>query len=211
MKQYIFMYKGERFNSISHLVGVVLACIGVTFLLAVAINKGDAFKIVGFGIYGLMLVSLYAVSTIYHSTQGRAKNFFRQLDYISIYLMIAGSYTPFTLITLRGVWGWTLFGIIWSLAVIGIIQEIIVGKKTRKFSLFIYLLMGWLIIIAINPLVASLPSAGLWWLIAGGLSYTFGVAFFVLDEKIRHFHGVWHLCVLAGSICQFICLYFYVA
>lgn len=205
------MYKGERFNSISHLFGIVLACIGASALITEAINKGDTWRIVGFSIYGAMLILLYSVSTIYHSTKGRLKNFFRQLDYISIYLMIAGSYTPFTLITLRGVWGWSLFGAVWGLALIGIIQEIILGKKTRKYSLIIYPLMGWIIVIAINPLLESLSRAGFWWLAAGGLSYTFGIVFFLLDEKVKHFHGVWHLCVLAGSICQFICLFQYVA
>ena len=205
------MYKGERFNSITHLLGVVLACVGVTLLLNIAIEKSDILKIIGFSVYGLMLVLLYSISTIYHSTKGKWKDLFRQLDYVSIYLMIAGSYTPITLITLGGTLGWSLFGIIWGLAVIGIIQEIWLGKKTRKFSIFIYLLMGWLVIIAIKPLVNSLPSGGLWWLVCGGLAYTFGVGFFLLDEKYKHFHGIWHLFVLAGSICQFISLYVYVA
>ncbi|MFZ3231169.1 MAG: hemolysin III family protein [Pseudobdellovibrio sp.] len=204
------MYKGEKFNSISHLLGVVLAFIGATALLTIAINKGDIWRIVGFSIYGFMLILLYSVSTIYHSVKGRLKDIFRQLDYISIYLMIAGSYTPFTLISLRGVWGWSLFGAVWGLALIGIIQEVILGKKTRKYSLIIYPLMGWIIVLAINPLMESLSTAGFWWLAAGGLAYTFGIVFFLLDEKIRHFHGVWHLCVLAGSICQFICLFKYV-
>lgn len=205
------MYKGERFNSISHLVGVALACIGASALLSIAIDRGDVYKIVGFSVYGLMLIMLYLVSTIYHSTKGPKKDFFRQLDYISIYLMIAGSYTPFTLITLRGAWGWSLFTIIWALAVIGIVQEILIGKKTRRYSLIIYVLMGWLIIVAIKPLLESLPGAGFLWLATGGLAYTFGIIFYLLDEKIKHFHGIWHLFVLAGSIFQFVCLYEYVA
>lgn len=205
------MYKGERFNSITHLIGIILALAGATALVTMAINKGDAWRIVGFSIYGVMMVLLYSVSTIYHSTKGRIKDIFRQLDYISIYLMIAGSYTPFTLVTLRGVWGWWLFGAVWGLALIGIIQEILIGKKTRKYSLMIYPLMGWLIVIAMKPLMESLSTAGFWWLAAGGLSYTFGIIFFLLDEKVKHFHGVWHLCVLAGSICQFLCLLLYVA
>jgi hemolysin III len=205
------MYKGEKFNSISHLIGVLLACTGVTLLLSVAIDKGDKYKIIGFSIYGIMLIALYLVSTIYHSTKGKVKDFFRQMDYISIYLMIAGSYTPFTLITLRGPWGWSLFGIIWFLAVVGITQEVLLGKKTRKYSIIIYLVMGWLIVLAAKPLINSLETSGFWWLAAGGLAYTFGVIFFLLDEKIKHFHGVWHLCVLTGSLCQFICLYKYVA
>lgn len=205
------MYKGERFNSISHLIGIVLACIGVSFLIAKVVDKNDVLKIVAFSIYGAILILLYLVSTIYHSTKGNVKNFFRQMDYVSIYLMIAGSYTPFTLITLHGVWGWSIFGVIWGLALIGIIQEFLVGKKTRKYSLIIYVLMGWLIVVAIKPLIEMLPRVGLWWMVAGGLAYTFGIIFFLLDEKYRHFHGYWHLCVLAGSICQFICLLFYVA
>ena len=205
------MYHGEKFNSISHLIGALLACAGVSFLLAVAIDKNDILKIVGFSVYGGMMVTLYMISTIYHSTKGKLKDFFRQMDYISIYLMIAGSYTPIALVVLNGFWGWLLFGIIWGLAVIGIFQEMMLGKKTRRYSILIYLLMGWLILIAIKPLVNSLPTGGLWWLVFGGLFYTFGVGFFLLDEKYKHFHGFWHLCVLAGSICQFICLYIYVA
>ena len=205
------MYRGERFNSISHLIGVILACIGVSFLIAVAVEKGESLKIIAFSVYGAVLIALFAVSTIYHSTQGKIKDFFRQLDYISIYLMIAGSYTPFSLLTLKGAWGWSIFGVIWGLALIGITQEVLIGKKTRRYSLMIYLLMGWLIVLAINPLVESLHPVGLAWLVAGGLSYTFGVIFFVLDEKFKHFHGIWHLFVLAGSICQFLCLLLYVA
>jgi len=206
------MYYGEKFNSISHFIGVLLACAGVSLLLVIAIDKSDVLKIIGFSIYGAMMVGLYMVSTIYHSLpQGKFKDFFRQMDYISIYLMIAGSYTPITLIILNGFWGWILFGVIWSLAFIGIIQEILLGKKTRKYSIFIYILMGWLALIAIKPLLASLSLGGILWLISGGFFYTFGVGFFLLDEKYKHFHGFWHLCVLAGSFCHFICLYIYVA
>ncbi|MBC7419400.1 MAG: hemolysin III family protein [Bdellovibrio sp.] len=205
------MYKGEKFNSISHLIGVILACVGVSFLISSSIDKGDVYKIIAFSIYGAILIGLYIVSTIYHSIKGPWKNVLRQMDYLSIYVMIAGSYTPFTLVTLRGVWGWSLFAIIWTLALAGIIQEIYLGKKTRRYSLIIYLLMGWLIVVAMKPLISSLAPAGLWWLIAGGLSYTVGVIFFVMDEKVRHFHGVWHLFVMGGSICQFVCLYLYVA
>ncbi len=205
------MYKGERFNSISHLVGVVMAGIGASLLISHSIITGDPYKITAFTIYGIILVGLYAISTIYHSIQGPWKDRFRQMDYLSIYVMIAGTYTPFTLVTLRGVWGWSLFTIIWTLALVGIVQEVMLGKKTRRYSLIIYLLMGWLIIVALKPLIASLETAGVWWLVAGGLSYTFGVIFFVFDEKVRHFHGIWHLFVMGGSICQFVCLFFYVA
>ncbi len=205
------MYKGERFNSITHLLGIIFSVFGAFLLVSIAIIKGDAWKIVGFSVYGTLLILLYSVSTIYHSSKGKVKELFRQLDYISIYLMIAGTYTPFTLITLRGVWGWTLFGVVWGLAIIGIIQEIYIGKKTRLYSLIIYPVMGWIIVLAIEPLLKGLSSAGLWWLAAGGLAYTFGIVFFLLDEKVKHFHGVWHLCVLLGSFCQFICLLIFVA
>ena len=206
------MYKGEKFNSYSHLIGVILAAVGASLLVSAALDKGDAFKIVAFSSYSVLLVFIYATSTMYHSVPvGRFKDFFRQMDYISIYLMIAGSYTPFTLITLKGPWGWSLFGVIWGLALIGIIQEVLIGKKTRKYSLLIYLLMGWLILLAIKPLLASLAPMGVVWLASGGVAYTVGVIFFVFDEKVRHFHGIWHLFVLAGSICQFLCLFLFVA
>jgi len=192
-------------------VGIILAIAGVTALLSVAIDKGDKWRILGFGVYGIMLILLYSISTIYHSVKGPLKDIFRQLDYLSIYLMIAGTYTPLTLITLRGPWGWSLFGAVWGLALIGMVQEILVGKKTRKYSLIIYPLMGWLIVVAMKPLMETLNPIGLRWLAAGGLAYTFGIVFFLLDEKFKHFHGIWHLCVLAGSICQFVCLFWYVA
>ncbi len=206
------MYKGEKFNSFTHLTGVIAAIVGVSLLIGIAVEKADVWKIVGFSIYGASLILLYSVSTIYHSIKhNKAKSIFRLLDYISIYLLIAGSYTPFALVTLRGPWGWTLFGIIWALAIIGIFQEVLIGKKTRRYSLILYVVMGWLIVIAIKPLIASLSPDGMWWLSAGGFSYTFGVIFFLMDEKFKHFHGIWHIFVMAGSFCQFICLYNYVA
>lgn len=206
------MYKGEKFNSLTHLTGVIAAIVGVSLLIGIAVEKADVWKIVGFSIYGASLILLYSVSTIYHSIKhNKAKSIFRLLDYISIYLLIAGSYTPFALVTLRGPWGWTLFGIIWALAIIGIFQEVLIGKKTRRYSLILYVVMGWLIVIAIKPLIASLSPDGMWWLSAGGFSYTFGVIFFLMDEKFKHFHGIWHIFVMAGSFCQFICLYNYVA
>ena len=205
------MYQGEKFNSFTHLVGSILSFIGVALLVSIAIEKGDIWKIIGFSVYGASLIMLYSVSTIYHSSRGKIKELFRQLDYISIYLLIAGTYTPFTLVTLRGVWGWSLFAVIWTLAIVGIIQEIYIGKKTRLYSLILYPLMGWIIVIAIEPLLEKLSSSGMYWLAAGGLAYTLGIAFFLLDEKVKHFHGVWHLFVLMGSFFQFVCLWKFVA
>ena len=204
------MYYGERFNAISHCVGAVLALIGCACLVISSALQGAVKEIVSASVYGGSLVTLYTTSTLYHSVSGRLKQIFQKLDHCAIYLLIAGSYTPFTLITLEGAWGWTLFGINWSLAVIGIIQEFWLGKRTRVLSLIIYLVMGWLIVIALKPLVAAMPVAGLAWLVAGGVTYSLGVVFFVLDEKIQHGHGIWHLFVLAGSIMQFISIFIYV-
>ncbi|MQR00842.1 PAQR family membrane homeostasis protein TrhA [Glaciimonas soli] len=204
------MYRGERFNGYSHLIGAIFSVAGMVALIVYASLYNDAWKIVSAAIYGSTLVLLYTISTLYHSLQGRAKAVFQKLDHCSIYLLIAGSYTPFALVTLRGPWGWTLFGVNWGLAIIGIVQELWIGKRTRFFSLLIYVLMGWLILFAFKPLMAALPPAGLYWLAAGGLAYTAGIGFFLFDEKVRHFHGIWHLFVLAGSICQFISILVYV-
>ena len=205
------MYYGERFNGVTHLMGAVLAAAGAAALVVLAARQGDPWKIVSFSIYGAMLFGLYAVSTLYHSTRGRVKDVFRKLDHCSIYLLIAGTYTPFTLVTLRGAWGWSLFGVIWGLAAIGITQEAWLAKGARIFSLVIYMLMGWLAVIAVGPLVAALTPAGFAWLAAGGLLYTGGIIFYALDEKLRHGHGVWHLFVLAGSIGHYLAILLYVA
>lgn len=204
------MYKGERFNGITHLFGVVLAVTGCWALISFAVAKGDVYRIVGFSIYSITCIGLYLTSTIYHSIRGPRKALLQKLDHMSIYLMIAGTYTPITLVMFEGAWRWSLFGIIWGLAIIGITQEIILGRRTRRYSLIIYLLMGWLIVVAIKPLIVALPPGGLVWLAIGGLFYTGGVGFYVYDKKIRHFHGIWHLFVLMGTISQFICLYYYV-
>lgn len=204
------MYQGERFNSWSHLIGAGLAITGLVLLLSVAGITGDPWKIVSVAIYGSTLVLLYVISTLYHSLRGKAKAVFQRLDHCAIYLLIAGSYTPFALVTLRGPLGWTIFGVNWGLALLGIIQENILGKRTRILSLGIYVTMGWLIIFAIKPLIAALPAAGMIWLAAGGVVYTLGIAFYVLDTRIPHGHGIWHLFVLGGSLCQFISILFYV-
>jgi hemolysin III len=205
------MYYGERLNGVTHLMGAVLAAAGAAALVVLAARQGDPWKIVSFSIYGAMLFGLYAVSTLYHSTRGRVKDVFRKLDHCSIYLLIAGTYTPFTLVTLRGDWGWSLFGVIWGLAAVGITQEAWLAKGARIFSLVIYVLMGWLAVIAVGPLVAALTPAGFAWLAAGGLLYTGGIVFYALDEKLRHGHGVWHLFVLAGSISHYLAILLYVA
>lgn len=205
------MHYGERFNGVTALLGTALAAAGAAVLVVLAARQGDPWKIVSFSIYGAMLFSLYTVSTLYHSTRGKVKDVFRKLDHCSIYLLIAGTYTPFTLVTLRGAWGWSLFGVIWGLAALGIAQEAWLGKGTRILSLIIYILMGWLSVIAIKPLIAALTPAGFAWLAAGGLFYTGGIIFYALDEKLRHGHGIWHVFVLAGSASHYLAILLYVA
>ena len=205
------MYHGEKFNSISHLVGAVLAAIGAVLLIVIAARLGNPWKIVSFSIYGAMLLILYVTSTLYHSARGPAKDVLRKFDHCAIYLLIAGSYTPFTLVTLRGAWGWSLFGVVWGLALFGIVQEIWLAKGARIVSLVIYILMGWLALIAIVPLITALTWDGFAWLAAGGLLYTIGIIFYATDHKLRHGHGVWHLFVLSGSACHYFAVLFYVA
>ncbi len=204
------MYHGERFNSISHLVGAALALAGMVVLVVFASLQGDLWKIVSFSIYGATLFLLYALSTLYHSLRGRAKEIFRKLDHIAIYLLIAGSYTPLTLVTLRGAWGWTLFTIIWGLAIVGIIVDSLHRKGSRAVQMVIYLLMGWLIVVAMDPLTHALPADGLKLLVLGGVFYTSGIIFYAIDERMKHAHGIWHLFVLAGSISHFLAVFLYV-
>jgi hemolysin III len=205
------MYPGERFNSISHLLGAVLALAGLVVLVVVAARQGDAWKIVSFSLYGATLFLLYGFSTLYHSLRGRAKTIFRRFDHLAIYLLIAGTYTPFTLVTLRGVWGWSLFGVVWGLAVAGMALEYLPRQGARILPVVIYLGMGWLALLALRPLLQALPPAGFVWLVAGGLFYTIGVLFYALDERLRHAHGVWHLFVLAGSASHYFAILRYVA
>jgi hemolysin III len=203
---------GERLNCITHLVGALLSAVGLAALVTLGALDGDAYKVVSFSVYGAMLFVLYAISTLYHSVRApRAKSVLQKCDHSAIYLMIAGSYTPFTLVTLRGPWGWSLFGVVWGLAALGIMQELTLGRRTRSVSMVLYVLMGWLGLVAIEPLIEALPAAGTAWLVAGGLIYSAGIYFFVNDERIRHGHGIWHLFVLAGSLCQFVSVARYVA
>lgn len=200
------MYHGERFNAWTHLVGAVLAGIGAIWLLVLAAVDGGTAKIVSVAIYGVTLVMLYSISTVYHSVRGRAKVIMRKLDHLSIYLLIAGSYTPFCLVTLKGAWGWTLFGIVWTLGIIGMLQEIKPRTEARVLSIIIYAVMGWIVLIAIKPLIAALGTTGFTWLAAGGVFYTVGIIFFAFDSRFRHWHGIWHLFVIAGSLLHFVAI-----
>jgi len=205
------MYKVERFNSISHLIGAIGSMIGLVFLVVMASRQGDPWKIVSFSIYGFTLLMLYVSSTLYHSMLGKAKIIFRKLDHSAIYLLIAGTYTPFTLVMLRGEWGWSIFGIVWGLAILGITLESPPQKGRRILPVFIYLFMGWMVLIAFKPLLNVFPPAGLILLMAGGIFYTTGIIFYALGSKIPYFHGIWHLFVLTGSACHYFSVLFYVS
>jgi hemolysin III len=205
------MIKGERFNSISHLAGAVLALAGAAILVVVASQSGDTSRIVSFSIYGATLFLLYLISTLYHGLPiGRAKHVFQILDHQAIYLLIAGSYTPLTLITLDGAVGWWLFGAVWGMAVLGLVLDALPRRGARIVPFFIYFGMGWSILLAINPLLDSLPHAGFIWLLTGGIFYTSGIVFFALDTRYPVMHGVWHLFVLAGSISHYVAILVYV-
>ncbi len=201
------MYHGERFNSISHLVGAFLAVAGVSVLLTLVSLTGDPWKIVSCSVFGAAMIFLYGFSTLYHSLRGNSKAFFQNLDYIAIYIMIAATYTPFTLVSLRQDSGWLIFGIIWTLAIFGIAQELLrKPSPQRKLALVIYLAMGWMVVSVGKNLFNLMSTTSLVFLVLGGLFYTFGVIFFVNDTKWKHAHGIWHLFVLAGSTCHFSCI-----
>jgi hemolysin III len=203
------MYPGERFNAITHVVGTVLAIAGTAALIAVS---SGARKTTALAIYGAMMIVAYLSSALYHSIRhAKTKKIFHVFDHCAIYLLIAGTYTPFTLITLRGVWGWTLFGLIWGLAVAGVLKDIFLHGRMRVLSVVLYVVMGWLVVIAFGPLRAALPAAGVAWLVAGGVIYTLGIGFFAMSKRVAHTHGVWHLFVIGGSICHYIAVLRYVA
>ena len=201
----------ELINSLTHGVGAALATAALVVLVVVAATKGDAWRVTGLSIYGATLVMLYLASTLYHSFRNpRLKAYFKTMDHSAIYLLIAGTYTPVVLGPLRGGWGWTLFGLIWGLAIAGILLKIFAAGKLRRLSVLTYIAMGWLIIIAIRPALETLPNGLMLWMALGGVSYTLGVAFYVA-KRMRYHHAIWHLFVLGGSACHFIGMLLYVA
>jgi hemolysin III len=210
MQQERLMYHGEKLNAWTHLVGALLAVAGTAVLVVLAALGGDPWKIVSLSIYGATLILLYSASTLYHSVRGASKDWLRQLDHHGIYFLIAGSYTPFCLVSLRGVWGWSLFGVIWTLAIVGVLQELRPHGGARRLSMAIYIVMGWAALAALVPLRAALGTAGFAWLAAGGLVYTLGIVFYVLDARLRHAHGIWHLFVIGGSAVHYFTILFYV-
>lgn len=200
----------EKLNAVTHGVGTVLALAGLIILLVSSRLHDDIWHLVSSGIYGTSLVLLYLASTLYHSfSNERLKYFFKILDHSAIYLLIAGTYTPFALLLFRGALGWTVFGVIWGLALIGVVFKIFFVKRFKSLSTICYIVMGWLMIILIKPLVAALPTVGLCWLIGGGLFYTVGALFYIY-RWVPYNHMIWHLFVLAGSAAHFITVYFYI-
>lgn len=205
-----YSFAEEVFNATSHGAGALLGLAGLVILLVFAAISGDTWKIVSSAIYGVSMVLLYTSSTLYHSLNGRKKVILNKIDHAAIYILIAGTYTPFMLVTLRGGWGWSIFGTIWALAIGGIIFKLFFFKaRLRTVSAILYLVMGWLVVIALRPLIRELPAGGLWWLLAGGLSYSVGVVFY-LWKKIPFGHGIWHLFVLGGSICHYFAILLHV-
>ena len=200
----------EYANIATHAVGVALSVVALVVMVVYASRHGNPYHIVSVSIFGATLILLYLMSTLYHSMQHpKVKYVFRVFDHSCIYLLIAGSYTPFTLVTLRGGWGWTLLGLTWGLALCGIVFKIFFTKRFSILSTIMYIAMGWLVLIAIVPIVENVPAGGLAWLVAGGLLYTSGVIFYVW-RRIPYHHAIWHLFVMAGSFCHFLAVYYYV-
>ncbi|MEK7484626.1 MAG: hemolysin III family protein [Planctomycetota bacterium] len=205
--------RGEEIaNSISHGIGLMLALIATPFLIVYAVRYQNAQFIVSVCLFGATMSLVYLTSTIYHALHiGKAKRVFQVMDHSAIFLFIAGSYTPFTLGVLHGAWGWTLFGLIWGLALIGVALKICDKMSHPILSTGMYLLMGWLVLIAIHPLYTRVPMFGLLWLAAGGLAYTAGVIFYVTDGRLRYGHFIWHLFVMTGSSCHYCAVLWYAA
>jgi hemolysin III len=206
------MYPGERLNGYSHLLGLVLALLAAALLLAKTVPTGDPARIAGALVFSLSAVALYAASTLFHSTRGRLKRVWERADHCAIYLLIAGTYTPFALVTLQGFWGWLLLATIWGAAFYGIWRELqpVQGDAPRKPSLGLYIGMGWLGVLAAVPLAAKLERGGLAWLLVGGVLYTAGTVFYRNRHGFRHAHGAWHLFVLAGTASHYVAVGWFV-
>ena len=200
----------EIASSVTHGIGLLASIVVLPLLVIAAAREGDAWRVTSAAIFGASLIILYGASTMYHALpQSRAKRVFRVIDHAAIYLLIAGTYTPFLLGPLRGPWGWSLFGVIWALAVIGIVLKSTLGFRWARASTAVYLLMGWAGIVAAKPLLERVHAAGIVWLLAGGLAYTAGVVFFTWDQRLRYGHAIWHLFVAAGSVCHVVAVLAY--
>ncbi|HWA24403.1 MAG TPA: hemolysin III family protein [Lacunisphaera sp.] len=207
----VYPPREEFANRVTHGLGAVCSVAGLTLLVVCSARNGDAWQVVSTAVFGATLVLLYTASTLYHSFRGeRARLLLRKFDHAAIFLLIAGTYTPFTLVTMRGPWGWSLFGVVWVLAVAGIVLKFWFAGRFRLMSTLLYLGMGWLVLLAIKPLMAVLPAGGLQLLVAGGLCYSGGAAFY-LWQRLPYHHAIWHLFVLGGSACHWAAIFWYVA
>ena len=199
----------EIANSISHGIGLILAIVATPILIIAALRYGNAWNMIGVSVFAASMVTLYLSSTLYHAvTHDRAKRLFRMFDHSAIFLLIAGTYTPFTLGVLRGPWGWTLLGLIWTLAAIGLTMKIVLRARYSWLSVILYLVMGWLVVIAAPHILRVMPLSGLAWLAAGGIAYTAGVGFYAA-HRVRYAHFAWHLFVIAGTMCHFFAVLWY--
>ena len=205
--------QGEEIaNSTSHGLALVAALVGTPYLIMHAARHGDARFVVGASVFAASMILLYLSSTLYHALPvGKAKRVFRVVEHSAIFLLIAGTYTPFTLGVLRGAWGWMLLGVVWCLAAVGVALKVFNKGSHPILSTANYLMMGWLVVIAVDPVVARVPTTGLLWLIAGGVSYTAGVVFFALDSRLKYGHLIWHLFVMMGTACHYFAVLWYAA
>lgn len=201
------MYKGEYFNSISHLLAAAFSLIGASVLITLAAVDGDLLKVITVSVYSASLFTLYLASTLYHSVQGRYKATFKKFDHLAIYLLIAGTYTPFALIAVQGATGWWLLGVVWGLASIGMVIENLPIKGPRVIPIIIYVCMGWACLFTIDAIMAGMSELAFCLLLSGGITYTAGIFFYVLDNWFRWCHEIWHLFVIAGSICHYFAIF----
>lgn len=209
-QEYSYTLAEEVAHTVTHAFGMLLSIAGLAILVGFSSLNGDAWHVVSSSVYGTSLIILYGASALYHGIPHPvAKVLLQRIDHAAIYLLIAGTYTPFLLISLRGSWGWSLFGVIWSLALTGVVLEFINWKPFKKISLALYLGMGWIVIVAINPMLEQVATGGLVLLLAGGLFYSLGVIFYVWDS-LKYNHAIWHMFVLAGSVLHFFSILFYV-
>jgi hemolysin III len=203
---------GERLNTVTHACGLLLSLVGSAMLMAQVVTLDDMWRSVSCGVYAFALVGVYANSTLSHSaTIPRVKRMFRRLDQAFIYLLIVGSYSPFALTYLRSGWWLAFLALLWVIALLGFLSKVLMAHRVEAVAVWIYVALGWLPILSTPPLLDRVPAAGLWWLLIGGLCYTGGTLFLVNDERINHFHGMWHVCVIAGSICHFYAIWRVVA
>jgi hemolysin III len=200
----------EKWNVYTHALGLLLSVIGLILLIVKAINEGSLLRLISFSIFGISLVILYKASTLFHNSKNpKRRRELNIVDHASIYLLIAGSYTPFALMTLKGSLGWIIFGIVWNIAIIGIVLKLFYTGSFEKASTIAYVLMGWIIMIVIKPIINNISIEGFYWLLAGGISYTIGAVLYSI-QRIKYNHAIFHVFVLGGSICHFITIYYYV-